>query len=98
MNGALGAVHTHGVVVIRYLMGLHLVLLITAIAVRPDSWHSMSFECHQEALAGASGDTTWLTIERNIVDPDQMVGDLNTTIRVSRSHSMAATKHLGEMT
>ena len=79
-------------------MGLHLVLLISAIAVRPNSWHSMSFECHEEALAGACGDTTWLTIERNIVDPDQMVGDLNTTIRVSRSHDMAASKHLGDLT
>ena len=79
-------------------MGLHLVLLVTTIAVRPNSWHSMSFECHEEALARASGDASWLTIERNIVDPDQMVGDLNTTIRVSRSHGMTASEHLGEMT
>ena len=79
-------------------MGLHLVLLVTTIAVRPYSWHSMSFECHQEALAGASGDATWLTIERNIVDPDYMVGNLDTTISFSRSHYMAAAKHLRELT
>ena len=78
-------------------MGLHLVLLVTTIAVRPYSWHSMSFECHEKALAGASGDATWLTIERNIVDPDYMVGNLDTTIRCSRSHYMAAAKHLREL-
>ena len=79
-------------------MGLHLVLLVTTIAVRPNSWHSMSFECHQEALAGASSDATWLTIERNIVDPDQVVGDLDATIRFIRSHGMAAAKHLRNLT
>ena len=79
-------------------MGLHLVLLISAIAVRPNAWHSKDIECHEEALAGASGNASWLTIERNIVDPDQMVGDLNTTVRISRSHGMAASEHLGEMT
>ena len=98
VNGALGAVHTLRVVVIRYLMGLHLVLLVTTTAISPNAWHSMSFECHQEALAGASGDTTWLTIERNIVDPDQMVGNLDTTVRISRSHDMAAAKHFGDLT
>ena len=97
MNGTLCAVHTCTIEVDRHLVGSHRVFLVTTLAVSPDARGSMALKHFEKALTSIGSHASGNTIGRNAVDPNDLIGHLNSAIRLVWSQGVATTEHLGEL-
>ena len=80
MHGALTTADTGRVEVNWVLMGSHLVLLITTLAVSPNSWQFVSREDFKKAFTSVGSHSSGDSVMGHSVDPDDLVGDLDATI------------------
>ena len=80
VHGALGTVDTRRVEIKGHLMGPHLVLLVSAAAVSPDTWRPVPLQDFKERLAWVGLVAPGDTIGWNTVDPDHLVVHLDAAV------------------
>ena len=99
MDGALSARDSSTIVIVGYLMWLHRVFFITALAVAMNTRSPVSFENLHEWFSSVACIASRNTIRRNAVNPDNLIGDFDSSALDSWSQSVAtATKHAWDLT
>ena len=74
------------------LMWLHLVVLVTTLAIWVDTGHSVAIKNFKQAFSCVCSHTSGDTIRGNAIDPNDLVSNLDPTVRSRGSQGMTATK------
>ena len=76
-----------------YLVGTHLVLLVTALTVSPDAWHLVPVQDLEQALASKGSHASRDSVRGHTVDPDDLISDLDAAIGLGWAQSVTTHSH-----